>query len=1080
MTRSPFYSPTRSRQAGALPVLRWMSLAALLGCTLVAEVAHASSYTGSFPRAQSPNTYARPNAYCNRATDVVRSFEVFSFALPTSGAFTLTVTRTDGKSGLAGTVHQNNFMASEPCMNWWEGKQTTGNSLSFTINTNFPAYAYPAAFDLIIAGANGSDSGTFRVDVSGPAPLQIRCPNTRLSPDWADVEASGGSFTATFSPSGIGCTDWTSADVPAWISGIPSSGSGPATFSYTVAPNTDTSPRDACPRIGSTHLCVFQEAAEACSYSLANGSANAGAAGGPANFALNASSAACAWTAAGNAPWITNVTASGTGSGPVSYSVAANAGPARTGTITAAAQTFTVTQADGCTFSLSSPSDTAGSTGGAKTLSIVASDGGCAWSASSNVSWITGVTASGTGNGNVTYTVAANAGPERTGTLTLAGQTFTVTQASGCTYSLSPTSAQAGAAGGNLGTTLTASDPACAWTATSGASWVSGLPASGSGSAPVGFSVAANPGPARMATLSIAGQSFEVTQADGCTYSLSATSHNAVAQGESLSVGVTASHPGCAWSATSQAGWLTGVSPSSGSGDGTVQLTVSANSAPQREGTLTIAGSAFVVTQAGGCTTTLAQSQATVDPIDAAHSFDVTVSDVSCPWTALTTSFWVSNLTASGTGSGAVQFEAAASTTPERTAQILVNDQTYTLIQRSGCSVSLSSAQGSTQAEGGASSFAVTSGAGCEWVASTIATWLTQVTVTEGGVSFVADAWDGAARSATITVESTTTDSAADYTVSQAAGCVVTLPNSIEGIGAEGVSSSFEVTTAASCTWTAAAQDGWLEDVEVTETGVAYQAAANTGPARTGTIQVVSPETNDTKTFEVRQASGCLLSLESTEAQVGIDGGQVRFDFSMGEGCTAVAVATTPWLTDLAVGTTELTLTVPANDGPARTADLLLATADENAQVMLQVIQEGPITHPVIVRQPAALLLMEQETAVLTVEAVGGNLQYQWRHRGTDLPGATGATHRIPDVRQRNAGTYDVVIWNEVGSVTSEGARLQVTSPEVAPPEARTAGCSAAGTSLMPGLTLLCAAGLTALRRRRRNTSGVESHSRGS
>ena len=618
------------------------------------------------------------------------------------------------------------------------------------------------------------------------------------------------------------------------------------------------------------------------------------------------------------------------------------------------------------------------------------------------------------------------------------------------------------------------SDPACSWTATSGAGWVSGLPASGSGSASVGFSVAANLGPARAATLSIAGQSFEVTQADGCTYSLSGTSHDATAQGEALSVGVVTSHPGCAWTATSQAPWLTGVSPSSGAGDGSVQLTVAPNSAPQREGTLTIAGNTFAVTQADGCTTTLAQSQATVDPINAAHSFDVTMSDASCPWTALTTSFWVSNLTASGTGSGAVHFEAAASTTPERTAQILVNDQSYTLIQRSGCVVSLPSAQGSTQAEGGASSFAVTSGAGCAWVASTSATWLTQVTVTEGGVSFVADAWDGAARSATITVESTTTDSAADYTVSQAAGCVVTLPNSIEGIGADGVSSSFEVTTAASCTWTASAQDAWLEEVEVTEAGVAYRAVANVGPARTGTIQVVSPETSDTKTFEVRQASGCSLSLESTLAQGGIDGGEVRFVFSMGEGCTAVAVATTPWLTDLSVGTTELTLTVPANDGPARTADLLLATADENAQVMLQVSQEGPITRPVIVRQPAALLLMEQETAVLTVEAVGGNLQYQWRHRGTDLPGATGATHMIPDVRQRNAGTYDVVIWNEVGTVTSEGARLQVNSPEVTPPGTETAGCSAAaGGSLMPGLALLCVAALTELRRRRRNGTAV-------
>ena len=218
-----------------------MSLAALLGCTLVADAAHASSHTGSFPRAVSPNTYARPDAYCNRATDVVRTFETFSVALPTSGAFTFTVTRTDGKSGLAATVHQNSFLPSEPCANWWEGKQTSGTSLSFTISTNFPAYAYPAAFELVVAGANGSDSGTFRIDVAGPVEPHVRCPYTRLTPDWAEAEASGGSFTATLSPAGAGCTNWTTTDVPSWISGIPSSGSGAATFSYTVAANTDTS-----------------------------------------------------------------------------------------------------------------------------------------------------------------------------------------------------------------------------------------------------------------------------------------------------------------------------------------------------------------------------------------------------------------------------------------------------------------------------------------------------------------------------------------------------------------------------------------------------------------------------------------------------------------------------------------------------------------------------------------------------------------------------------------------------------------------------------------------------------------------
>jgi hypothetical protein len=56
---------------------------------------------------------------------------------------------------------------------------------------------------------------------------------------------------------------------------------------------------------------------------------------------------------------------------------------------------------------------------------------GCAWTATSNVSWIT-ITAgaSGSGNGAVSYSVPTNnSGGPRTGTLTVAGQTVTVTEA---------------------------------------------------------------------------------------------------------------------------------------------------------------------------------------------------------------------------------------------------------------------------------------------------------------------------------------------------------------------------------------------------------------------------------------------------------------------------------------------------------------------------------------------------------------------------------------------------------------------------------------------------------------------------
>lgn len=59
----------------------------------------------------------------------------------------------------------------------------------------------------------------------------------------------------------------------------------------------------------------------------------------------------------------------------------------------------------------------------------VATQAGCTWTATSNAAFITITSgASGSGNGAVHYSVTANKGAARTGTATIAGQTFTVIQ----------------------------------------------------------------------------------------------------------------------------------------------------------------------------------------------------------------------------------------------------------------------------------------------------------------------------------------------------------------------------------------------------------------------------------------------------------------------------------------------------------------------------------------------------------------------------------------------------------------------------------------------------------------------------
>src|SRR5262249_29961477 len=109
-----------------------------------------------------------------------------------------------------------------------------------------------------------------------------------------------------------------------------------------------------------------------------------------------------------------------------------------------------------------------------------------------------------------------NSGPERTGTLTIAGQTFTVIQnaGSGCTYSIAPLSATFGAVNGNGNIAVTAPD-GCNWTAVSNApSFVTITGgANGNGSGTANYSITANTtSPPLPATITVAQHTFPIVQ----------------------------------------------------------------------------------------------------------------------------------------------------------------------------------------------------------------------------------------------------------------------------------------------------------------------------------------------------------------------------------------------------------------------------------------------------------------------------------------------------------------------------------------------------------------------------------------
>jgi len=83
-----------------------------------------------------------------------------------------------------------------------------------------------------------------------------------------------------------------------------------------------------------------------CVYTLSPNTIPFSAAGGSGSFNVISSDAACPYTVASNDSFLSITSGtSGTGNGTVSFAVAANAGPVRTGTITAADRTFSISQA---------------------------------------------------------------------------------------------------------------------------------------------------------------------------------------------------------------------------------------------------------------------------------------------------------------------------------------------------------------------------------------------------------------------------------------------------------------------------------------------------------------------------------------------------------------------------------------------------------------------------------------------------------------------------------------------------------------------------------------------------------------
>lgn len=241
------------------------------------------------------------------------------------------------------------------------------------------------------------------------------------------------------------------------------------------------------------------------------------------------------------------------------------------------APTTTPPESESCTFAVSASTTSFGAAGGSGSATVTTSSG-CAWTASSPVSWVQVGADSHTGSGTLAFTVAPSSETApRAAVLTIARLSVSISQEaavappSPCVVAVSARPTDYELDGGN-GVLTIAAAAGCRWTAKSDASWaVLDGALQGDGPASLTFSVRDNPeAPARKATFTVGDKTAAIAQPGqgDCSYTVSpvTTFIPRIPWSEQIAVSTAR---GCTWTVSSDASWVR-AEQTSGRGPATV------------------------------------------------------------------------------------------------------------------------------------------------------------------------------------------------------------------------------------------------------------------------------------------------------------------------------------------------------------------------------------------------------------------------------------------------------------------------------------------------------------------------------
>ena|GEM_PF-6135213 len=597
------------------------------------------------------------------------------------------------------------------------------NAVSFAINGTVDLAIAKTHTGNFTAGSNGvytltvknvgSAASTGTITVTDPLPIGLSFVSG-TGTGW-NCSALGGTVTCTNSGSlAAGASSTITLTVAVSGAASPS-----VTNTATVATSGDANPANNSAPDPTTVICAF-------TISPTSQSFTAGAGTGSVTVST---ASGCSWAASSNATWLTITSgSSGAGNGTVNYSVAANTSTSsRTGTLTVAGQTFTVTQA-GATpaptiTSLSPASATAG--GPAFTLTV----NGTNFVSSSTVLWngadratnflsatqltasITAADIAAVGSASISVRNPASGGTSNAVSFAINGAadlTLTKTHTGNFTagtngvYTLTVKNVGTASSSGTITVTDTlpaslsfVSGTGTGWSCAASGQMVTctnpaalGVNTSSTITLTVSVSGAAGPTITNMASVANASDANPANNSASdvttvaCAYTISPISQSFTAEAGTGSVTVSTAS-GCSWIATSNAIWLTITSGSSGSGNGTVNYSVAANtSTSPRTGTLTVAGQTFTVSQGGSnCLYTLSPDTQFFES-DGGGGAATVLAPNGCSWTAVSNDAWITVVTGTGSGSDNLTFNVAPNPSVEtRTGTLTVAGKTLTIIQ---------------------------------------------------------------------------------------------------------------------------------------------------------------------------------------------------------------------------------------------------------------------------------------------------------------------------------------------------------------------------------------------------------------